>query len=108
MKRYHIRLTDQAELDLAQIYSFVRRKSASSVVARNYVTRIKIFVSGFETYPERRTIREDLRPGLRIVGFERRVSVAFIVETAEVVVLRILYAGQQFEIDEMSISAPSN
>ena len=70
MKRYHIRLTDQAELDLAQIYSFVRRKSASSVVARNYVTRIKIFVSGFETYPERGTIREDLRPGLRIVGFD--------------------------------------
>lgn len=53
MKRYQIRLTDQAELDLAQIYSFIRKKSASSIVARNFVNRIKTFVSGFETHPER-------------------------------------------------------
>ncbi|WP_246711418.1 hypothetical protein [Rhizobium leguminosarum] len=53
MKRYSIRLTDEAELDLASIYSFVRKTSASSTVARDYVARIKAFVSGFETYPER-------------------------------------------------------
>lgn len=100
MKRYHIRLTDEAELDLARIYGFVRRKSSSSVVARNYVARIKTFVDGFETYPERGSVHDDVRPGLRIVGFERRVSVAFVVEFAEVVVLRILYAGQQFESGE--------
>ncbi|WP_246621810.1 hypothetical protein [Rhizobium laguerreae] len=51
MKRYSIRLTDEAELDLASIYSFVRKTSASSTVARDYVARIKTFVSGFETYP---------------------------------------------------------
>jgi len=38
-----------------------------------------------------------IRPGLRIVGFERRVSVAFVVEEDEVVILRLLYAGRQFE-----------
>lgn len=100
MKRYRIRLTDEAELDLARIYRFVRQKSASSAVARNYVARIKTFMDGFETYPERGSIRDHVRPGLRIVGFERRVSVAFVVEPAEVVILRILYAGQQFESDE--------
>ncbi|EJZ16594.1 type II toxin-antitoxin system RelE/ParE family toxin (plasmid) [Rhizobium sp. Pop5] len=100
MKRYDIRLTAEAEVDLARIYRFVRRKSASSVVARNYVARIKTFVDGFGTYPERGSIHDDIRPGLRIVGFERRVSVAFVVNAAEVVILRILYAGQQFESDE--------
>lgn len=35
MKRYNIRLTDEAELDLAGIYSFVRKTSASSAVARD-------------------------------------------------------------------------
>lgn len=65
-----------------------------------YVARIKAFVSGFETYPERGSIRDHVRPGLRIVGFERRVSVAFVVEPTEVVILRILYAGQRFESDE--------
>ncbi|MGR9160247.1 type II toxin-antitoxin system RelE/ParE family toxin [Rhizobium leguminosarum] len=100
MKRYSIRLTDEAELDLAGVYSFVRKTSASSAVARDYVARIKTFVSGFETYPERGSIRDHVRPGLRIVGFERRISVAFVVEPTEVVILRILYAGQRFESDE--------
>ncbi|MBY3380815.1 type II toxin-antitoxin system RelE/ParE family toxin [Rhizobium laguerreae] len=100
MKRYSIRLTDEAELDLAGIYNFVRKTSASSIVARDYVARIKTFVSGFEAHPERGSVRDHVRPGLRIVGFERRVSVAFVVEPTEVVVLRILYAGQRFESDE--------
>ncbi|WP_246732974.1 MULTISPECIES: type II toxin-antitoxin system RelE/ParE family toxin [Rhizobium] len=85
---------------MAGIYNFVRKTSASSIVARDYVARIKTFVSGFETHPERGSIRDHVRPGLRIVGFERRVSVAFVVEPIEVVVLRILYAGQRFESDE--------
>ncbi|MBA9033108.1 type II toxin-antitoxin system RelE/ParE family toxin [Rhizobium leguminosarum] len=99
MKRYSIRLTDEAELDLAGVYSFVRKTSASSAVARDYVARIKTFVSGFETYPERGSIRDHVRPGLRIVGFEpgkRGVRG----EPTEVVILRILYAGQRFESDE--------
>ncbi|MBX4958693.1 type II toxin-antitoxin system RelE/ParE family toxin [Rhizobium lentis] len=100
MKRYRIRLTNEAELDLAHIYRFVRKNSASSITAREYVARIKRFVDGFETYPERGSIRDDVRPGLRIVGFERRVSVAFVVEPTEVVILRILYAGQRLESDE--------
>ncbi|MBB2682913.1 type II toxin-antitoxin system RelE/ParE family toxin (plasmid) [Rhizobium sophoriradicis] len=99
MRRYHIRLTDEAELDVARIYAFVRRKSASAAVAREYVARIRTFVGGFEMYPERGSLR-DVRPGLRIVGFERRVSVAFVVEPTEVVIIRILYAGQRFESEE--------
>ncbi|PCK80439.1 type II toxin-antitoxin system RelE/ParE family toxin [Rhizobium sophoriradicis] len=97
MRRYHIRLTDEAELDLARIYAFVRRKSASAAVAREYVARIRTFVGGFEMYPERGSLRDHVRPGLRLVGSERRVSVAFVAEPTEVVIIRILYAGQRFE-----------
>ena len=79
MRRYHVRLTEEAELDLAHIYRFVRHKSASAVVARNYAARIHDFLRGFETLPERGSIRDHVRPGLRIIGFERRVSVAFVV-----------------------------
>jgi plasmid stabilization system protein ParE len=99
VKRYHVRLTAEAEADVAWIYRFVRRKSASSEVARNYVGRIRTFLKEFETFPERGTVR-DIRDGMRIVGFERRVSIAFVVESGEVVVLRILYAGQQFRTDD--------
>ena len=92
-----IRLTAEAEDDLAQIYRFVRRSSGSAEVARNYAARIRAFLNTFDTFPERGSIRDAIRPGLRIVGFERRVSVAFVVEAENVVILRILYAGRQFD-----------
>jgi len=97
MKCYQIRLSEEAERDLAHIYRFVRRKSASGSVARTYVARIRTFLDGFESFPERGSLRDHVRPGLRIVGFEHRVSVAFVVESENIVILRILYAGQQFQ-----------
>ncbi|KAA0689404.1 type II toxin-antitoxin system RelE/ParE family toxin [Neorhizobium sp. P12A] len=97
MNRYHIRLTPEAELDLLHIYRFVRKKAASNTVARSYIARIRAFMEEFEAFPQRGTTRDHIRPGLRIVGFERRVSIAFVVEPTEVVILRVLYAGQEFE-----------
>lgn len=47
-----------------------------------------------QDFPERGTIRSDIRPGMRVIGFERRVSVAFVIEGNDVVILRILYAGR--------------
>ena len=41
--------------------------------------------------------RDDIRPGLRIIGFERRVTMAFMVEAERVVVLRLFYRGANWE-----------
>lgn len=95
---YFIRLTEEAEDDLFAIYSYIA-DHASSAVARQYVNRIHDFLAGLDTFPERGTLRDEIRPGLRIVGFERRANVAFVIEGAEVVILRLLYAGRQFDID---------
>ncbi len=43
---------------------------------------------------ERGTLRDDIRPGLRTVGFERRMTIAFHVESKRVVIDRVLYAGR--------------
>jgi toxin ParE1/3/4 len=48
------------------------------------------------TFPERGIVRDDLLPGLRIIGFERRASIAFIVEAETVRILRIFYSGRDF------------
>ncbi|WP_245440530.1 type II toxin-antitoxin system RelE/ParE family toxin [Neorhizobium sp. T25_13] len=90
---------DEAVADITCIYRSVRRKSASTVVARSYVARLRTFLAGLETFPERGTIR-DTRDGMRIIGFERRISVAFVVEDEEAIILRLLYAGQHFPRDE--------
>jgi plasmid stabilization system protein ParE len=41
--------------------------------------------------------RNDIRPGLRVFGFRRRVSIAFEVTDNVVTVLGIFYGGQNFE-----------
>lgn len=93
---YRIRFTPAAEADLRNIHRYIAEQASPSV-ARGYVNRILGFLSGFDLFPERGALRADIRPGLRIVGFERRVSIAFVVEAGDVVILRFLYAGQSFE-----------
>ena len=42
-----------------------------------------------ETSPARGTRRDDIRPGLRTIGFERRPTIAFRIVWREVVIIRI-------------------
>ncbi len=50
-----------------------------------------------QDFPERGTRRDDIRPGLRILGFERRATIVFQVAKREVVIVRILYGGRNLE-----------
>lgn len=97
--RFEVWLTDEAEADLRDIFDFIVRE-ASINRAQAYVNRIVGFLASLDVFPERGTVRADIRPGLRIVGFERRVSIAFVVEDNSVVIVRILYAGRQMEYKE--------
>jgi toxin ParE1/3/4 len=91
-----VRLADTAEADIENIYAYVSVQS-SHKVARDFIDRIMGFISGLDMYPERGTVRSEIRAGLRIIGFERRINVAFVVEEHDVAILRVLYGGQQFE-----------
>ena len=52
-----------------------------------------------EHTPERGTRRNDLRPGLRTVGFRRRATILFEVDNAvqSVIIHGVYYAGRSFE-----------
>ena len=41
--------------------------------------------------------RKDIRPGLRTVGFRKRVLIAFEVEARQVNIIGIFYGGQDYE-----------
>ena len=65
--------------------------------ADSYVGRIVEFCTGLTTFPLRGTQRDDLLPGLRVTGFERRVTVAFVVTADAVLIEGIFYGGRDFE-----------
>lgn len=96
MKTYEVVLSPEAQADLDGIYDWIARK-ASPEVALGYVERIEGYLRGFEHAAERGHLRDDLRPGLRVVGFERRVTIAFVVDGDRAVVLRIARGGRNWE-----------
>ena len=59
-----------------------------------YVERIETACRGLATFPERGTRRDDIRPGLRVIGLGRRATIAFHVLSETVTIDRILYGGR--------------
>jgi len=62
--------------------------------AERYITRITKACLNLGLAPHRGTSREDLGPGVRVTGFERRVSIYFKVQPDRVTIVGIFYAGQ--------------
>jgi plasmid stabilization system protein ParE len=100
VKRYTVRLSPEAQTDLVLIHANIAQQSGSLVTADDYLERISGFLQSFDVFPERGTVRNEVRAGLRIVGFERNASVALIVGDESVVILRIAFKGQQLGFDE--------
>lgn len=95
MIRRTIAFSPEARADLLELYDWVAN-AASPDMAMAYIERIEQFISGFELGSERGTRRDDIRPGLRTAGFERRLTVAFVV-SEQVTILRIFYGGRDWE-----------
>lgn len=94
--RFEISFRPQAEADLFGLYRYIAEE-AGPAVAGNYIERIEAACMALETFPERGTRRDDIRPGLRTMGFERRATIVFQVMESEVVIVRIFYGGQDYE-----------
>ena len=93
---YRIVFSPEADAQLVGIYRYIARE-ASPDVAERFTGDIVDYCEAFETFPERGTQRDDLRPGLRTVGFRRRVTIAFTVEEDMVTIIGVFYGGQDFE-----------
>ncbi len=96
MKRFDVTFRPLAEADLFALYRRIA-EAAGTGVAGAYIDRIESACLALETFPERGTRRDDIRPGLRTIGFERRATIVFQIARAEVVVVRISYGGQDYE-----------
>ena len=88
----------EAQTDIRQLYLFIAERSGDAR-AIAYLQRIEVYCLGFTDFPERGTRRDDLCPGLRTTGFERRITIAFTVASDAVIILRILYGGRDLQAD---------
>lgn len=91
-----------AEADLANLYDYIAKRASESI-ARNYINRIQDECESLAHTPMRGTIRDELGPNLRSIGFERRVTILFRVErkARRVTVLGLFYGGRQVSVPEV-------
>jgi toxin ParE1/3/4 len=86
----------EARDDLNRLYDFIADR-AGSPTAGAYAERIMSYCGNFAIFPERGMRRDDIRPGLRVIGFERRVTIAFHVTRERVTIDRVIYRGRNWE-----------
>lgn len=86
----------EAQGDLRDLSLYIAER-AGSARALAYLDRIEAACLGLRDFPERGKRRDDLWPGLRTMGFERRATIAFTVAPEAVTILRILYGGRDLE-----------
>jgi toxin ParE1/3/4 len=96
VRNHRITFRPSAERDLLRLYEYIANE-ASIERAGSFIERIEEACLSLQTSPERGTRRDDIRPGLRTMGFERRATIVFQVRGREVVIVRVFYAGQDYE-----------
>jgi plasmid stabilization system protein ParE len=94
---YTVRLSQAARLDIEELLEYLVPR-AGEAVAFAYIGRLKAFLQGFETFPERGMSRDDVSPGLRIVGYHRKATIAFLLKDRTVMILRIYHGGRNVDL----------
>lgn len=96
MKRFRVLFAPQARDDLDALFAYIAEHAGRNT-ARRFVGELRAYCLGFELAPERGRRRDDLVPGLRLVGYRRRATIAFPTTSDEVVILRILARGRDVD-----------
>ena len=88
--------TPEAEEQLVELYRYVAAAGSPETTAR-YTDSIVTFCEGLATFPHRGRARDDIRPGLRTIGYRRRVVIAFAVIGQDVLIVGVFYGGRDYE-----------
>jgi len=96
VKERDVVFSPEAIGDLGELYDWIA-DAASPKIAIGYLERVEAFCKRLPLGSVRGHLRSDIRPGLRIIGFERRLTIAFTVGAHRVTILRIFGGGRNWE-----------
>ena len=93
---YRIVITPEARDQLDSLYGYIAA-AANGQIAADFVDGILDHIATLREFPKRGTPRDELLPGLRTLAWRRRVTIAFVVEQRDVVVLGVFYGGRNLD-----------
>ena len=86
----------EAEDQLAALYRYIASASSADIADR-FTEAIVQFCESLSTFPRRGNKRDDVRSGLRVTHYRKRVIIAFVVDADLVSILGVFYGGQDYE-----------
>ncbi|QUS40458.1 type II toxin-antitoxin system RelE/ParE family toxin [Tardiphaga alba] len=89
---------DKASNDLTSLSVYIGSQAGEAIASR-YLDRLYAACMALAHFPERGTRRDDIRPNLRTIGFERRATIIFQVTDTQVQIVTIAYGGRDFETE---------
>jgi toxin ParE1/3/4 len=93
---HRVVFSPEAEEQLAALYSYIASAASPDIAAR-YTEAIVSYCESLHAVPRRGTMRDDVRPGLRITNYKKRAVIAFAVDPEQVSILGVFYGGQDYE-----------
>lgn len=88
--------TPEAEAQLIELYGYIAFAASPEIAAR-FTEAILTYCESLRTFHARGIRRDDIRPGLRITSYRKRVVIAFHVNADRVNIIGIFYGGQDYE-----------
>jgi toxin ParE1/3/4 len=92
---YRVVFTPEAQDQLVSLYRYIAKK-ASAEIAMRYTDAIVKHCEALTVFPHRGTMRDDIRPGLRITNYRKRAVIAFAVQGDRVAIIGVFYGGQDY------------
>jgi toxin ParE1/3/4 len=93
---YRIVIAPEVRDQLDSLHGYIAGADGVETATR-FVDDILDHIATLREFPKRGTPRDDLRPGLRTIPWRRRVTIAFVVEERDVVVIGVFYGGRDLE-----------
>jgi len=93
---YHVVFSPEAEEQLTALYDYIATEASPNIAAR-YTEAVVSYCESLKTFPLRGTMRDDVRPGLRVTNYKKRVVIAFDVDSGQVSIIGVFYGGQDYE-----------
>ncbi len=102
---YQVRFDSEAADQLSALRRYIST-AATPAMADNYLEAVLTHCQKLGLFPHAAALRDDIRPGLRITTYKKRVTIAFTVDdpSQTITVLGVYYGGQ--DLHALSITDP--
>lgn len=93
---YIVVFTPEAEAQLVYLYAYIAAEASPEIAAR-FTDGIVTYCESLSTFPARGDRRDDIRPGLRVTSYRKRVAIAFHLDEDRVNIIGVFFGGQDYE-----------